>query len=93
VDLRSRAGSPPQGAATTGRSPPARQIPLQAAQREPGGPPRPRPAWSLGAAGCAGPSPDGTDVGLLLEGIALRLQADLLWLEACERNWTHRRRR
>jgi hypothetical protein len=30
---------------------------------------------------------------LLLEGIALRLQADLLWLEACERNWTDRRRR
>ncbi|WP_433169593.1 PadR family transcriptional regulator [Kribbella sp. CA-247076] len=25
--------------------------------------------------------------GLLLEGIALRLQADLRWLEACERRW------
>jgi DNA-binding PadR family transcriptional regulator len=28
---------------------------------------------------------------LLLEGIVLRLQADLRWLEACEQNWTHRR--
>ena len=35
--------------------------------------------------------PDGSDAGLLLEGIALRLQADLRWLEACERSWTHRR--
>jgi hypothetical protein len=25
---------------------------------------------------------------LLLEGIVLRLQADLRWLEACERVWT-----
>jgi hypothetical protein len=32
------------------------------------------------------------DAGLLLEGIALRLQADLRWLEACERNWTERRK-
>jgi DNA-binding PadR family transcriptional regulator len=31
------------------------------------------------------------DAALLLEGIVLRLQADLRWLEACERNWTHRR--
>jgi DNA-binding PadR family transcriptional regulator len=31
------------------------------------------------------------DAGLLLEGIVLRLQADLRWLEACERNWTKRR--
>ena len=46
--------------------------------------------------------PDGSDAALLLEGIVLRLQADLRWLEACERNWTgrkehdherHRRRR
>ena len=29
--------------------------------------------------------------GLLLEGIVLRLQADLRWLEACERSWTRRR--
>ena len=29
--------------------------------------------------------------GLLLEGIVLRLQADLRWLEACERAWTRRR--
>jgi DNA-binding PadR family transcriptional regulator len=28
--------------------------------------------------------------GLLLEGIVLRLQADLLWLETCEREWTER---
>lgn len=31
--------------------------------------------------------------GLLLEGIVLRLQADLRWLEACERAWTNRRTR
>jgi DNA-binding PadR family transcriptional regulator len=36
--------------------------------------------------------PDGSDAGLLLEGIALRLQADLRWLEACERSWTERRK-
>jgi DNA-binding PadR family transcriptional regulator len=35
--------------------------------------------------------PDHSDAGLLLEGIALRLQADLRWLEACERIWTDRR--
>src|SRR6202034_3857881 len=37
--------------------------------------------------------PDGSDAGLLLEGIVLRLQADLHWLEACERSWTTRRRK
>ena len=37
--------------------------------------------------------PDRSDAGLLLEGIALRLQADLRWLEACERIWTDRRSR
>jgi DNA-binding PadR family transcriptional regulator len=36
---------------------------------------------------------DRSDAGLLLEGVALRLQADLRWLEACERAWTDRRRR
>jgi DNA-binding PadR family transcriptional regulator len=35
--------------------------------------------------------PDGSDAALLLEGIALRLQADLRWLEACEQSWTGRR--
>jgi len=35
--------------------------------------------------------PDHSDAGLLLEGIALRLQADLRWLESCERVWTDRR--
>jgi hypothetical protein len=30
---------------------------------------------------------------LLLEGVVLRLQADLRWLEACERNWIGRRER
>jgi DNA-binding PadR family transcriptional regulator len=34
---------------------------------------------------------DRSDAALLLEGIVLRLQADLRWLEACEKNWTHRR--
>jgi DNA-binding PadR family transcriptional regulator len=32
--------------------------------------------------------PDASDAGLLLEGLVLRLQADLHWLEACERHWT-----
>ncbi|TMR38204.1 PadR family transcriptional regulator [Actinomadura geliboluensis] len=32
--------------------------------------------------------PDGSTAGLLLEGVALRLQADLRWLEACERLWS-----
>jgi DNA-binding PadR family transcriptional regulator len=35
--------------------------------------------------------PDGSDAGLLLEGVVLRLQADLRWLEACEQRWTVRR--
>jgi DNA-binding PadR family transcriptional regulator len=37
--------------------------------------------------------PDRSAAALLLEGIVLRLQADLRWLEACERNWTGRRDR
>jgi DNA-binding PadR family transcriptional regulator len=37
--------------------------------------------------------PDRSDAALLLEGIMLRLQADLRWLEACERNWTGRKDR
>jgi DNA-binding PadR family transcriptional regulator len=35
--------------------------------------------------------PERSPAGLLLEGIVLRLQADLRWLEACERTWTTRR--
>ena len=35
--------------------------------------------------------PAGSDAALLLEGIVLRLQADLRWLEACEKSWTRRR--
>ena len=35
--------------------------------------------------------PEGSDAALLSEGIVLRLQADLRWLEACEKNWTSRR--
>jgi DNA-binding PadR family transcriptional regulator len=35
--------------------------------------------------------PDGCDSALLLEGLVLRLEADLRWLEACERTWTTRR--
>ena len=31
--------------------------------------------------------PDGSIAGLLLEGVVLRLQADLRWLEACARHW------
>jgi DNA-binding PadR family transcriptional regulator len=37
--------------------------------------------------------PDGSQAGLLLEGIVLRLQADLRWLEACERAWMDRRKK
>ena len=37
--------------------------------------------------------PHRSDAALLLEGIVLRLQADLRWLEACERNWTSRKDR
>jgi DNA-binding PadR family transcriptional regulator len=36
--------------------------------------------------------PKGSDAELVLEGIVLRLQADLRWLEACEQSWTGRRR-
>jgi DNA-binding PadR family transcriptional regulator len=36
--------------------------------------------------------PGGSDAALLLEGIVLRLQADLRWLEACEQSWATRRR-
>jgi len=35
--------------------------------------------------------PENSEAALLLEGIVLRLQADLHWLEACERAWTSRR--
>jgi len=35
--------------------------------------------------------PRESDAALLLEGITLRLQADLRWLEACERSWTKRK--
>ena len=37
--------------------------------------------------------PDGSHAALLLEGVVLRLQADLRWLEACEQAWTVRRSR
>jgi DNA-binding PadR family transcriptional regulator len=32
--------------------------------------------------------PDGSIAGLLLEGVVLRQQADLRWLEACAQYWT-----
>ena len=35
--------------------------------------------------------PDGSMAALLLEGVVLRLQADLRWLEACEQTWSGRR--
>jgi DNA-binding PadR family transcriptional regulator len=31
--------------------------------------------------------PDGSDASLLLEGVVLRMEADLTWLDACERAW------
>jgi DNA-binding PadR family transcriptional regulator len=35
--------------------------------------------------------PERSTGSLLLEGIVLRLQADIHWLEACERHWANRR--
>jgi DNA-binding PadR family transcriptional regulator len=35
--------------------------------------------------------PQGSVAALLLEGVVLRLQADLRWLEACARYWHHAR--
>jgi hypothetical protein len=35
--------------------------------------------------------PPGSVAGLLLEGVVLRLQADLHWLEACARFWSGQR--
>ncbi len=32
--------------------------------------------------------PEGSVAGLLLEGVVLRLQADLRWLEECARFWS-----
>lgn len=32
--------------------------------------------------------PAGSGAGLLLEGVVLRLQADLRWLGVCERAWS-----
>jgi hypothetical protein len=37
--------------------------------------------------------PDGSVAGLLLEGVVLRLQADLRWLEECGRYWTQTKER
>jgi DNA-binding PadR family transcriptional regulator len=37
--------------------------------------------------------PDGSVAGLLLEGVVLRLQADLRWLEECVRYWKSARAR
>lgn len=36
--------------------------------------------------------PAGSTAGLLLDGIVLRLQADIRWLEACARHWGERSR-
>ncbi len=35
--------------------------------------------------------PERSIAALLFEGIVLRLQADLNWLEACERAWSRRK--
>ena len=32
--------------------------------------------------------PDESDTALLLEGVVLRLEADLTWLDACDRSWS-----
>jgi DNA-binding PadR family transcriptional regulator len=36
---------------------------------------------------------EGSVAGLLLEGVVLRLQADLRWLEACARHWNSKKGR
>jgi len=35
--------------------------------------------------------PDHSNAALLLEGVVMRLQADLRWLEVCERSWARRK--
>jgi DNA-binding PadR family transcriptional regulator len=50
-----------------------------------------RRLWEVQRAAMA--EPEDSSAGLLLEGIVLRLQADLRWLEACERAWMDRRKR
>jgi DNA-binding PadR family transcriptional regulator len=35
--------------------------------------------------------PDASDAALLLEGVVLRMQADLTWLDACDRTWSAKR--
>ena len=45
-------------------------------------------AGLAGAQRAALDEPDGSVAALLLEGVVLRLQADLRWLEACARFWT-----
>jgi DNA-binding PadR family transcriptional regulator len=50
-----------------------------------------RRLWEVQRAAMA--EPVDSSAGLLLEGIVLRLQADLRWLEACERAWMDRRSR
>src|SRR6187455_2716099 len=43
--------------------------------------------WLAAAQRAALAEPDRSVAGLLLEGVVLRLQADLRWLEACARYW------
>src|SRR6266540_2569461 len=45
----------------------------------------------IAAASAGLADPHRSAAALLLEGIVLRLQADLRWLEACEKSWTRRR--
>jgi DNA-binding PadR family transcriptional regulator len=35
-------------------------------------------------------APDSSDAALVLEGLVLRLEADLRWLQACEQSWNKR---
>jgi DNA-binding PadR family transcriptional regulator len=50
-----------------------------------------RRLWEVERAAMA--EPGDSIAGLLMEGIVLRLQADLRWLEACERAWIDRRKK
>jgi DNA-binding PadR family transcriptional regulator len=40
--------------------------------------------------GAALDEPDGSAAALLIEGVTLRLEADLRWLDACARHWERR---
>ena len=84
--------------AGAGRIPPQARGGRGSRARRPGRDRRPAAAASccvgLGQAQRAAlAEPDGSVAALLLEGVVLRLQADLRWLEACARYWNSAKER